>query len=694
MRLLLAALLLLGVIAKGQGTAFSPRDSSRVSNPFSPYERRETPKVLRSEGFDIAKVGLPGRVETTPLFKRIWEDFRTSHRLTEDGSFELGSGFPESADNQAFFLHYLANNVLTVSIQVNEICPRCKDKGYKSGLVRSNREGGMDEVGEVECDLCEGRGGAKGLVEYRVTYSSTLPAMPVTPAQAKFRTNLDLAEKGDPRAQLEVGEALWKGKGTEINRETALRWFGKAAFGGNQPAARRMIEIYSGKSTQDFTDTGFAAALHLLWLPRTGIDWSLTAHPQPRQGEVEARILLNQIRKMISDDPKVDFPLAGEVRRKLRTQGREWQIQASSGNDKAAHFFGACQLMAIGIDRDTRGAVEWLEKSALKGHAGSIHLLGCLYEDGLVYDKNLTAAYVMYTLATKATDSEYGSAGYAGKIRERIVAVEANKLLTEIEAFAKAGKLTTEHLAKVTKLPPGIPEPVIIAQKPDTGNRPPSRTTGERTSFGSGIVITKEGHIATNQHVIEGGKEIWIVRYVDGNLVDRKRAHIVTMDSTVDLAILLCPEWKPIEGVLQDPPPMAMSSDLRLGDSVFVLGFPLPHVTSSNVKYTKGDISDLAGLHNDKSNIQHTAPIQPGNSGGPMCLMDGRVAGIVVSSLGAGFALRTSGSLPQGVNFSVKIDNLKVLADSVAIRLPSGQPTSGNPVEHVKAYTVQIQVEK
>ena len=112
------------------------------------------------------------------------------------------------------------------------------------------------------------------------------------------------------------------------------------------------------------------------------------------------------------------------------------------------------------------------------------------------------------------------------------------------------------------------------------------------------------------------------------------------------------------------------------------------------MKYTKGDVSDLAGMDDDKTIIQHTAQIQPGNSGGPMCLMDGRVIGIVVSSIGVNYVLKqTGGALPQGVNFSIKSDVLLGLIKSGNISLPASKPST-NPVEHVRAYTVQVMSER
>ncbi len=212
-------------------------------------------------------------------------------------------------------------------------------------------------------------------------------------------------------------------------------------------------------------------------------------------------------------------------------------------------------------------------------------------------------------------------------------------------------------------------------------------------SYGSGMVFTQDGHIFTNHHVIADASKIYVVVIENGQMTAKHDAVIVKKDPRTDLAILQCKDWKAPAGAPANPPPIVPSSECKLGAEVFVLGYPLPGTVSSNVKYTKGDVSDMSGLDDDSSKIQHTAPIQPGNSGGPMALKDGRIVGVIVSSLSATYALKSSGALPQGVNFSVKSDYLLTLASIAGIKIPSGAPSS-EPVEHVKNYTVQIMCEK
>lgn len=237
--------------------------------------------------------------------------------------------------------------------------------------------------------------------------------------------------------------------------------------------------------------------------------------------------------------------------------------------------------------------------------------------------------------------------------------------------------------------PPPVTASTAPKNEPPAGAQQPERPR----SFGSGMVFTNEGHIFTNHHVIAKAQSIFVVVYENGQITKKLPATVVNKDPRSDLAILQCKEWKPAPDAPATPPPVVPSSQCKLGAQVFVLGYPLPGTVSSNVKYTKGDVSDMAGLDDDSSKIQHTAQIQPGNSGGPMALTDGRVVGIIVSSLSESFALRTSGSLPQGVNFSIKSDYLITLASIAGIDIPKTKP-SAEPIEHVKAYTVQIMCEK
>jgi S1-C subfamily serine protease len=87
---------------------------------------------------------------------------------------------------------------------------------------------------------------------------------------------------------------------------------------------------------------------------------------------------------------------------------------------------------------------------------------------------------------------------------------------------------------------------------------------------------------------------------------------------------------------------------------VVTYGFPLAGLLSSGPTLTTGEVSALAGLRNNEQQYQISAPVQPGNSGGPLLDMSGNVVGVIVSKLNAQRIAQQTGDIPQNVNFAVK----------------------------------------
>jgi len=84
------------------------------------------------------------------------------------------------------------------------------------------------------------------------------------------------------------------------------------------------------------------------------------------------------------------------------------------------------------------------------------------------------------------------------------------------------------------------------------------------------------------------------------------------------------------------------------------LGFPLKGLLASEVNVSTGTVSALAGIANDTSKLQLSAPIQPGNSGGPLLDATGAVSAIVVEKLDALAMAKATGTIPEGIAFGVK----------------------------------------
>ena len=161
-------------------------------------------------------------------------------------------------------------------------------------------------------------------------------------------------------------------------------------------------------------------------------------------------------------------------------------------------------------------------------------------------------------------------------------------------------------------------------------------------SSGTGFFVSNDGHIVTNNHVIEGCKAIDVTPV--GSRATS--AYVVSRDKTNDLAI--------IKTTMPPTVLPAIRSQPRLGESVYVFGFPLTGLLSTSGNFTTGTITAVSGLGDDTRFLQISAPVQPGNSGGPLIDKFGNVIGVIVSKLDALNVAAVTKDIPQNVNFAIK----------------------------------------
>ena len=198
------------------------------------------------------------------------------------------------------------------------------------------------------------------------------------------------------------------------------------------------------------------------------------------------------------------------------------------------------------------------------------------------------------------------------------------------------------------EVPPEILNTGVIEDAADawSSGRPShaaSSESHEASRSGSGFFVSPDGYLLTSYHVVDRASKVVVWR---GG--QRMPARVTLVDRTNDLALLK------VDGNAFKWLPLAVHSSVSLGESVFTIGYPNPDLQGKEPKYTEGTISSLDGLHDDPREYQISLAVQPGNSGGPVCNFNGEVVGIVRSALNAGYALLSSGSLPQSVNYAVK----------------------------------------
>lgn len=207
---------------------------------------------------------------------------------------------------------------------------------------------------------------------------------------------------------------------------------------------------------------------------------------------------------------------------------------------------------------------------------------------------------------------------------------------------------------------------------PNSGNLP-----SNLISTGTGFAISSKGYIVTNYHVIEDASSIKI-RGINNNFSSSYSATVIASDKNSDLAILKINDSKFTS--LGTIPYTISTKTSDVGSSVYVLGYPLLSTMGQEVKVTNGIISSKSGYSGDISSYQISAPIQPGNSGGPLLDTKGNIVGII----------NAKHKLAENASYAIKSNYLLNLIESL------DQPPALQSINSLngKSFTEQLKVVK
>lgn len=199
----------------------------------------------------------------------------------------------------------------------------------------------------------------------------------------------------------------------------------------------------------------------------------------------------------------------------------------------------------------------------------------------------------------------------------------------------------------------------------------PNRSVGS----GTGFFINRQGQILTSFHVVSSCSALRIK--AAGKQFEP--ATIIARDPANDLAIL---QATPNTNTGR----LRMGTEIRPGENIVVYGFPLSSELSSTGSITTGIVNSVAGLKDDPRYLQISAPIQPGNSGGPLLDSSGMIVGIIRAQY---VGLRI-----QNVNFAVKSGIAQRFMEQSQINfersLPNRVLNAADIGEQARAYTVLI----
>lgn len=247
-------------------------------------------------------------------------------------------------------------------------------------------------------------------------------------------------------------------------------------------------------------------------------------------------------------------------------------------------------------------------------------------------------------------------------------------LLALLPALAVAGWSVPAQAPRPPQTAEAKPGAVPPHLDLDPSRKPPPLRPGEpipnapQVSSGTGFVVASR-RVLTNQHVVDRCTAVRL-RPADGGR--DIPARVVAEDRRRDLALLA------IEADAGPPLAFRRGPPVRRGEQVVTYGFPLAGLLSSGPTLTTGEVSALSGIGDNEMQYQISAPVQQGNSGGPLLDLAGHVIGVIVSKLNAQRVAQRTGDIPQNVNFAVKGEEAiaflrenriePLLADTTALR--------------------------
>lgn len=403
------------------------------------------------------------------------------------------------------------------------------------------------------------------------------------------------AKAGDSVCQDMLGALYSEGWGVARDQAVAFHWFQLAAAQGNPTAAFNLALAY---------ERGEGVAKN----PAEAEKWYAKA--------AEAGV------------PQAEFRLAViAVGHSDWKAAVKWLRPASAqGLPPAQTMLGAAYEFGQGVRRSDKQAAKWYEAAADHGDTTAQSSLAGFYERGVGVDQDYKEAYFWYAVALRDP--------------KNLVAKRDAESLNRVAAkLSRADVADAAQIAKDWK-----PEEVVIGPKTKPRRAAASSRGPKLRATGTGFYVARDGALITNDHVITACGEMRISDGANGIPVK-----VIAFDHERDLALLQAP--KSVETVA-----VFRSDKSRLGENVVVVGFPLSGLLSSQPIVTSGIISALAGMRDNQRELQISAPVQPGNSGGPLFDGSGRIAGVVVATLDTVQMARAIGVVPENVNFAIKAE--------------------------------------
>jgi TPR repeat protein len=440
---------------------------------------------------------------------------------------------------------------------------------------------------------------------------------------------------GESSGAYNAGWAYENGIGTAKDLVLAYKWYDIGANEGGTFSARRR-DLVSIQLTADQIQQ--AKQLE----PSYGSANGASASAQQPEGSAQQSEALGSFRDGGDAYDRGDYASALRI----------WRPLADRDDAAAQVMVGVMYDLGRGVTQDYVAAATWYRKAADQGYAPGQYGIASMYESGLGVQQDYEIAITWYR---RAADQSFAPAQYRlGFLYEtgrgvRLDYAEAYKWYNLAAANFPPSDATER--AQAIKDRDRVGAILAAAQA-----APPAPTSSQKvlkiTSAGSGFYVSNAALLLTNDHVVDGCSAVTI---------SGEAASVLHVDSQNDLALLSA---QPRSG---DVASLRVSPAVRSGERVVVVGFPLPGILAEQANVTTGDVSSLAGPKNDSRYLQITAPVQPGNSGGPLFDLSGNVIGVVSAKLNAIKVAGVTGDIPENVNFALNVSVVRGFLDSQGI---------------------------
>ncbi len=363
------------------------------------------------------------------------------------------------------------------------------------------------------------------------------------------------------------------------------------------------------------------------YCPKCKRDWD-NAHAAGQRGDYR-----EVIRLLLTYAESGDMFAQGMVGVSYYNLGRQfeaskWYLKAAEqGHPLAQYNLGLMYGRGEGVELNHTVAIKLLEQALLQKLGMAAKALSAIYYEGRGVPRDRSVAYAYQSIAAALGVEQ---AKYLFDLDDEYNRVLGKSFYPDY-AVAQGQVIAQEIWAK------------IEAYGFDRSGAGPDGSTEETISTGSGFFINDLGFVVTNSHVVNGCREIYVI------LDDKKaNSYIVINDVKNDLAVLKT-------GV--EPASIAYfrsGRGIRAGEDVLAFGYPLQNVLSDELKGTKGMVNALSGMNNDTRMMQISAPVQPGNSGGPLLDQAGNIVGVVTAKMDAIVMAQLTDDIAQNVNFALK----------------------------------------